>query len=354
KDKVPCVTEIKLNEIKLCNEGVPIRTTEAPSPFISQKITKKPATASSAISRPSQTSNIGNILRGKNSSSSTALPSTTSSGSIVNTRKPNKPGVTSSKDVQCGTMAQIIGIWPWHIALYASDGLQLRYICGGNLVNQKYVITSAQCVTRPGTNRKVDAEGFLIHLGRTFLMTSTVGIQERRVERITVHPEYNSIYLQNDVAVLRLSRDADYTDYVRPACLWSEAADDSVIGKIGTVIGWGTMNDEERQNTYTLQKAQMLVVDTLTCISSNPNYYNKYTSTNTMCAGFRNGTSVCNGDLGGGMFFSKTTSNGVVWVLRGLVSHGMTLQGMYCDPYNYIVFSDLAHHNQWLNFVLIE
>ncbi|XP_017770016.1 PREDICTED: transmembrane protease serine 11E-like [Nicrophorus vespilloides] len=361
---VPSVTRIRLNGRTVCNEGVPVRTTEAPSPFISQKITKKPATASSAINRPSQTSNNGNLLSQsasrRPSSTSTALPSTTSSDTfftgelnhIINTRKPNKPGVTLSNDVRCGTVAKrgnaLItngqdvkeGSWPWHVALYVSDGLQLRYICGGNLVRHKYVITAAHCVTRPGTNRKSDAEGFLVHLGRTFLRTFGPGIQERRVERITIHPEYNNTYLQNDVAVLKLSRDADYTDYVRPVCLWSDAADDSVIGKL------------ERQITDTLQEAQMPVIDTLTCIFSNPDFYSKYTSTNTLCAGFRNGTSVCNGDSGGGMFFSKTTSNGEVWELRGLVSVSLALQGKYCDPYNYVVFSDLAHHKQWLNSVL--
>ncbi|XP_017772960.1 PREDICTED: chymotrypsin-like elastase family member 2A [Nicrophorus vespilloides] len=158
--------------------------------------------------------------------------------------------------------------------------------------------------------------------------------------------------MQNDVAVLKLSRDADYTDYVRPACLWSDAADDNVIGKLGTVIGWD--NEKERQIEDTLQEAQMQVIDTFTCISAKPKFYSKVTSTNTLCAGYKNSTYVCNSDSGGGMYFSKTTSRGEVWELRGLISVTLAIRHERCDPYNYVVFSDLAHHKQWLNSVLID
>lgn len=55
-----------------------------------------------------------------------------------------------------------------------------------------------------------------------------------------MHPEYNYKTYVNDIAMIHLARPAEYTDYVRPVCLWSENVDlESVVHKEGTVVGWG-------------------------------------------------------------------------------------------------------------------
>lgn len=49
-------------------------------------------------------------------------------------------------------------------------------------------------------------------------------------------------YYANDIAILLFTSPAEFTDWVRPICLWAENRDISaVIGnnKVGTVVGWG-------------------------------------------------------------------------------------------------------------------
>lgn len=63
------------------------------------------------------------------------------------------------------------------------------------------------------------------------------------------------------------------------------------------------------------------------------------------------GSSVCNGDSGGGMVFPRNSSDGsVTWMLRGIVSLSKP-KGMIqpvCDPTNFVVFTDAAKYLDWI------
>lgn len=56
---------------------------------------------------------------------------------------------------------------------------------------------------------------------------------------------------------------------------------------VGTVAGWGF--DENGKVTEELTKAHMPVVSQETCIYSFPDFYSRFTSEFTFCAGFKNG-----------------------------------------------------------------
>ncbi|XP_044740743.1 serine protease Hayan-like [Chrysoperla carnea] len=286
-------------------------------------------------------------------------------------RRPIKPTIPPSNQnqnsqvQQCGTIAAVPkplithgtktpeGKYPWHAALYRSAGIDLSYICGGSLVSMNFVVTAAHCVTKKDSNVRVNHQFLMIYLGKHQLRVWTSdGIQDIPVEEIIVHPQYNHSSFHNDVALLRLKKQAKYTDYVRPVCLWQETNDlSSIIDREGTVVGWGY--DENGRITDQLVMAQMPVVSQQTCIWSYPDFFAKFTSDNTYCAGFRNGTSVCNGDSGGGMVFARPNTNPPIWQLRGLVSLSVALQTAFvCDAHHYVVFTDLAKHQQWLQAVI--
>lgn len=59
---------------------------------------------------------------------------------------------------------------------------------------------------------------------------------------------------------------------------------------IGTVVGWGF--DETGQVTEQLHKAQMPIVSQDKCRSSFPEFYTRFTSDRTFCAGFQNGKLI--------------------------------------------------------------
>lgn len=47
-------------------------------------------------------------------------------------------------------------------------------------------------------------------------------VQDRDVSDIIVHPDYNATSYFNDIALIKLSRNVEITNYVRPCCLWDE------------------------------------------------------------------------------------------------------------------------------------
>uniref|UniRef100_A0A8D8RKK6 Serine protease gd n=1 Tax=Cacopsylla melanoneura TaxID=428564 RepID=A0A8D8RKK6_9HEMI len=115
------------------------------------------------------------------------------------------------------------------------------------------------------------------------------------------------------------------------------------VPDLGTVIGWGY--DEHNRVTEELKMAHMPVVSNEQCLRSYPNFFSQFTSDGTYCAGFRNGTSVCNGDSGGGMVFKI----GEAWYLRGIVSITVARDGLrICDTKHYVVFTDVAKYLNWI------
>ncbi|CAH0595236.1 unnamed protein product [Chrysodeixis includens] len=248
------------------------------------------------------------------------------------------------------------GQWPWQIALYQTQTVDNKYICGGTLVSHRHVITAAHCVTRKGSRRVVNKNTLTVFLGKHNLRTSVAGVQIRFVENIIVHPEYNATTFSRDLAILELREPVTYSDHVQPACLWPENEIDlkNVIGKNGSVVGWGF--DDTGVATEELSLVEMPVVDQETCIRSYSDFFVRFTSEYTFCAGYRNGVfnektgtrksvSVCNGDSGGGMVFNS----GRTWYLRGLVSLSVARQNEYrCDPTHYVIFTDLAKFLPWI------
>lgn len=59
------------------------------------------------------------------------------------------------------------------------------------------------------------------------------------------------------------------------------------------------------------------------------------------------GTSTCNGDSGGGMYFED--DNGI-YHLRGIVSIAKSRSGVdnFCNPNEYVVFTDAAKYRNWI------
>lgn len=123
----------------------------------------------------------------------------------------------------------------------------------------------------------------------------------------------------------------------------------------------------------------MPVVTDLKCLQRNSAFYSNFLSEYTYCAGFANGiriiyirfyniwfllnltesikiiffagTSTCNGDSGGGMFFSKVDDDGMeTWYVRGIVSLGVSRADKnICDPNQYTIFTDSAQYLDFIN-----
>ncbi|KAL1490932.1 hypothetical protein ABEB36_011601 [Hypothenemus hampei] len=220
---------------------------------------------------------------------------------IQNKKPTSRPLSSTSRSAQCGTVAQRAapfilngedtspGQWPWHVALYVSYEAELKYNCGGTLISESHVITAAHCVTKPRTTDVISKDKILVYLGKYRLNSFNSEVQDRQVDSFIVHPDYNASFLYNDIAIIKLSSPVEVNNYVRPCCLWDEQDTnfDNIVGKLGTVVGWG-FNDKG-EISKTLTKADLPIVSTTKCLFSNRPFYSQFLYDKNFCAGFKNG-----------------------------------------------------------------
>ncbi|XP_075983831.1 chymotrypsin-like protease CTRL-1 [Anticarsia gemmatalis] len=238
------------------------------------------------------------------------------------------------------------GQWPWHTAIYGPQNKEtFKYICGGSLVSLHHVITAAHCVTKRGSERPAGKNLFMIHFGKFNLVTSKDGVQIKSLERIIVHPEYNASNLYRDLAILELKDTVTITDWVRPVCLWPESEIDlyHIIGEKGSVLGWGF--EENGRAKEELSLLEIHIVDRDTCLNSYRQFYEKFATEDTYCASYKDGSSTCLGDNGGGMVFKRGNN----WYLHGVASLSVARYNAFrCDPKHFVIFTDIAQFLPWI------
>lgn len=236
------------------------------------------------------------------------------------------------------------GDFPWHVAIYHRVRRDAAYKCGGSLINENTIITAAHCIYDE-SGRVIIPERMIVHLGKYKLYSVDENTKEFPVFEIIRHPEYNVSTLANDIAILKLANSVQFTSYIQPVCLWDRTKTSvrHVENKLGTVMGWGFTELDEASDV--LREAKMPVVQFSQCLQSNRDFFGFFLSDRNFCAGFRNGTSVCNGDSGGGMVFEEDGT----WQLRGVVSISMKREDKdLCNTSHYVIFTDVAQYLPWI------
>ncbi|XP_058464503.1 polyserase-2-like [Malaya genurostris] len=242
--------------------------------------------------------------------------------------------------VHHGWIAEL-GQWPWHVALFHRSSNGRAYRCGGTLIDERHVLTSAHCIVR-SNGYPMKAVELLVHLGQHDLREQPIHVQVMNVSEVHMHPEFE--LNRNDITLLVLSSVVQYSDYVIPICLdaWTGKNPPSLDGNRGWITGWGQL--ENGTLPRLLRTAQMPVVSHLQCLENDPVLFGRFLNPAVFCAGDRNGTSVCKGDSGGGMYFSE----GDRFVLKGIVSFSGMDEKSNCDTSKYIVFANVGCYLQWI------
>ncbi|XP_035910121.1 CLIP domain-containing serine protease B15-like [Anopheles stephensi] len=170
-------------------------------------------------------------------------------------------------------------------------------------------------------------------------------VQEKGVIEIFVPPGASMRNFRHDIAVLKMHTKFTFNDYVQPICIRPVPYDISkLVGVFGTVVGWG--RTETSDISAKLRQAKVPVVSAYDCLDSDPYSFRLVATGKVYCAGSRNGTSSCNGDSGGGMYF-RTGSH---WYLRGITSFALEDENLLgkCDTYGYVGYTDVAMYLDWL------
>lgn len=223
-----------------------------------------------------------------------------------------QPCPAASPRIVGGTAAEP-GDWPWMVLLVdgASDSLFDGLWCGGALIQGRWVLTAAHCVTddfhHPLEPTDIDAVTGVYNL-------RTDPGYRIPVRRIFIHPDYAAgNYWDSDIALVELESPAP-VPLIRLA---SMALD--LEGKMATVLGWGdtTGNASYPEKLHQVSVPIISNADCNEAFVQSPLYSSPPISERMLCAG-ADGRDACYDDSGGPLLVRA----GDQYRLAGLVSWG--------------------------------
>ncbi|KAG1968473.1 serine protease 60.1 [Pimephales promelas] len=176
-----------------------------------------------------------------------AIPTTTAP-----TTTPIPPVVCGSASLnnRVGGISSLVspGIWPWMASLQFNGS----HVCGGALIAERFVMSSASCFTSSN-----NASDWTVILGRLNQNGSNPNEVSIKVVNLTI-----SNTTGDNVAVLQLAVAPNLTNFIQPICVDMEKNTFSANTQCW-VAGWGSGAGEVNQ---TLQEFKTSIVD---CVNSS-------------------------------------------------------------------------------------
>nr|CAH0103335.1 unnamed protein product [Daphnia galeata] len=225
--------------------------------------------------------------------------------------------------------------FPWQsfVKVETSSG-KISY-CGGSLIDDRWILTTARCVSIPGETVRY----LSVYLGAHDITASYEA--NRRLYNgyeIYIHPEWNPTTMAGDIAMIKLAAIVAYTQYIRPVCLAS-SSEPSYDNSQVTVAGWGTTSDGSSNLSPVLREVTVPVISNSQCSSF---YGTLFITNKVMCTNGVLNRGPCNGDSGGPLIYQQTNGR---WKQIGIVSFVSNLGCQMGYPYGY---TRLSSYSNWV------
>ncbi|CAK1589512.1 unnamed protein product [Parnassius mnemosyne] len=226
--------------------------------------------------------------------------------------------------------------YPWLVLLQYENG---SILCGGSLISRRYVLTAGHCV------ETLNGPPTFTRLSEYNTTTYTVDVAPTEsgyeyIKNIIIpiewskrHPEFNWNTYQNDIGLVKLAHNVQYSDYIRPICLpRTDYLQQISAGTHLLSAGWGS-NDVNYNDVK--KDAVLPYVPMKICRHS----LSTMTLTNKqICAGGEPSQQTCVGDYGGPLMFQTDD----YYIAVGVLSYRLggcgveNLPGVYTNVYEYL------------------
>jgi len=234
------------------------------------------------------------------------------------------------------------GAWPWQVALVQTNqpDAYLGLLCGGTLIAADWVLTAGHCAEV----MTVQGVALDVVVGRHNL-SSDQG-ERIAVSQAFVHPNFSSVTLDSDIALLRLAEPATLNQNVSLVQLVQPNETASLVApySFSIITGWGSRSGTLPDYPDGLYQATLPIVANDVCDTAYQalGWPVGAVTENMLCAGYQEGgKGACYGDSGGPLVV-RDGSGG--WKQAGIVSWGAGC----ALPEAYSVYANVPQFTNWI------
>ncbi|MDF1584662.1 MAG: serine protease [Methyloprofundus sp.] len=220
--------------------------------------------------------------------------------------------------------------WPWMAGLVPKQQPAFSVFCGASLIAKDWLLTAGHCVAER-------APGDIDVIINQAQLDAADG-ERIAVERIVLHPLYDALTLENDLALVKLRSSAQ----ALPIQLLAPHSNQDASGKLAMALGWGIAIADDDFPVFPLDLRQVALplISNAVCAAR----MGEGVSADMLCAGDGLGLrDTCSGDSGGPLIVFDTES-------RSWRQVGITSWGFGCAQFGtYGVYTRIKHYAAFIS-----